>query len=376
MHEELSNLFNEIWLLDLLDKYHDDKQIICSFYIDSKIHILKTNLKTVNILSSHTDEIAMLKVNGNKIISRCYSGDTKIWDLYTGKCLNTFFCDVIDDLFVVYDNKIVALCLLNTIKIWDINTSAKLLETYVNKNRRFKSLQIYKDKIIMNDITAITILNFHTGVVTDILKHVCKSIFKVIIHEDKIISISIDGSIKVWNFHNMSFMGNYYGCYSHIHLTKIYNNIIAIINENNLIYIYDLSTSKQIRIIRCQTFITDIQLYNNTLITMEINNHIAIWNIQTGVCLLDSFGTQSKLHIHDNKLIQLTDNVMSILNLTTRESLNMIAGSCQIKLLQFYENKIILGDQNELKTFDLNTGQLLNIEFFKKEVKDLILIKL
>jgi WD40 repeat protein len=149
-------------------------------------------------LTEHSDEVTALAVTSDgKVISGSWDGTLKVWDLSKGKEM----LDIRDQSILVRaiamtpDGKVISGSLDTTFKVWDLHTGKKLL-TFTGYNGSYGLAATPDEKMIDGS----KIWDLHTGKeLLTLMGHSNQVTAVVVTWDDKVISVSEDGFLNVWD---------------------------------------------------------------------------------------------------------------------------------------------------------------------------------
>src|SRR3990167_5361771 len=192
---------NSFSLEDALEKMPADdlKHVIANYWYQfnkdklSKIASQKYKITPEHTLYDYTDCIQSVAISGDKVVTGSYDKTAIIWDLNTGKKLNTLngHTELISSVAISGD-KVVTGSWDNSAIIWDLNTDTKL-HTFNGHTDLISSVAVSGDKVVTgsSDKGAI-IWDLNSGDKLHTLKDHIETIISVAISGDKVVTGSWD----------------------------------------------------------------------------------------------------------------------------------------------------------------------------------------
>jgi len=232
-------------------------------------------------LSEHTKPVwDLVKMNKTLIVSR--GGDSiKIWDLISGKCINTITCVDFKEIYGVNPNIV------------------KLSETKIATAYRGANIRIF-------DITTSTLKCFpEIYYISGIITYLCK------LNKSQVICANLDNSVMVYEL-------DPWQCIKTLKRTDrtrrndwpdnngiTYTISIAILNEtqivcgntDNTITIWDLSTVSCLKVLKNTYPVKKvIKISKTQIVSASKDKSIKIWDITNGTCLKTIIGHDDQVN--------------------------------------------------------------------------------
>ncbi|MGC1878037.1 MAG: WD40 repeat domain-containing protein [Rhabdochlamydiaceae bacterium] len=162
---------------------------------------INKNMRTGNyqlrVLTEHKDAIAHISIYENNFISVSYKDTIKIWDLMSGKELQSTFANKksLANKFL-HKNKCISASSENIITILDLGSEEKLQLTHEGW---VSIILMHGDKLISVSDNTIKIWDFESGKELQRLTGHRGAINSILMHEGRLFSRSFDGAIEIWD---------------------------------------------------------------------------------------------------------------------------------------------------------------------------------
>ena len=180
--------------------FHENKLYTGSSY-DHNIHIWNTETnKEIACLIGHHGWVDCITLHQNKLYSGGYDQTIRVWNTETHEEIailrghtNLVCC------LTLHKNKLYSGTYDGTIHVWNTETYEKI--TTLEKDSLsscVKSIAIHNDKLYSGTCQHIHVWNIETYKKIAILRGHKKQIHKLTIHENKLHSVELNGTIRIW----------------------------------------------------------------------------------------------------------------------------------------------------------------------------------
>ncbi|MGK7874389.1 MAG: hypothetical protein AB4426_14070 [Xenococcaceae cyanobacterium] len=260
-------------------------------------------VKLLRTLTGHTNSVRSLAISSWQeqsdrqiLASGSFDNTIKIWNLNTGKLLNTLTGDsIINAIAISPDGKnLVSGSDDNTIKIWNLDTG-ELLRTLTGHSNCISSVTINPDGKTLASSSrdnTIKIWNLYTGELLHTLFGHLKAVLSVAISPDGQTLVSSDSNcaIKIWNLHTGKLLRTLTGHSSLVWSVAINPNgeTLASGSGDRTIKIWNLVTGELLNTLTSHSdavLSVAINPDGQTLASGSGDRTIKIWNLATGELL-------------------------------------------------------------------------------------------
>ena len=261
-------------------------------------------------------------------------GTIKLWDLENGLCLKMLDCVTRFISCVRYlDNNEIIVTIRKNISIWSLETG-KCLRTLKGHTAHIRQIEVLDDNQIAscsND-HSIRIWNFQTGACVKQLnghtKSVCK--IKALSNSQKLVSISYDKTIKVWDLNTDSSEKTIISEFPPNNIDVVTDTKIVISFKSKTktpIKMWDLTTGECLLNFLCQEeeMVLNIKVISSELM-ISVNSRLVakLWNLRTGICIKTfeknlSFISDIAIISNEQIAIPSTNRQYSIFNLVSEK---------------------------------------------------------
>ncbi|NET24944.1 WD40 repeat domain-containing protein [Okeania sp. SIO1I7] len=282
--------------------------------------------------------------DNQKIASSSRDRNIKIWDIATGKCIDTLNSP---------DNQ--------TVKKIVFNLDGSQLFGYSEKQIISWNLETGNSDILIESESRISALSLSPQ--TGLLIFGCEN-----------------GVVYLWDINTKTVINSFNTNSGVILSVKIIdsNQILASSLENKTVKIWDVHNCKCLNIFKSQSYhisLIDISINGENLATGSGEKIVKVWNIQTGLFLQSLEGHLSEINAitFSSKNILATasvDRTVKIWDITTGKCLKTLQGRADFVHSVVFTNKsqiIVSGSQHTIKFWDINTNQCLSTFFEHKD---------
>ncbi|MBD2236342.1 PD40 domain-containing protein [Aulosira sp. FACHB-113] len=320
--------------------------------------------------------------DGQKLASGSADKTIKIWDMTTGKLLNTLTghnSPINSVAFSSDGQKLASGSADKTIKIWDM-TTGKLLNTLTGHSSPINSVAVSSDGQKLASGSAdktIKIWDMTTGKLLKTLTGHSSYVSSVVFNLDgqKLASGSADNTIKIWDITTGKLLNTLAGHSNYVSSVVFSpdSQKLAFGSSDNTIKIWDMTTGKLLKTLNGHSSGVISVVFSpdgQKLASGSADNTIKIWDIATGQVLKTLTG-----HSNEVKSISFSrggqklasgsaDNTIKIWDLTTGKFLNTLTGhNSSVNSVAFSPDgqKLASGSADyNIKIWDLTTGKFLN----------------
>ncbi|MGB0387502.1 MAG: NB-ARC domain-containing protein, partial [Ardenticatenaceae bacterium] len=230
-----------------------DGQRIISASDDQTINVWDlTSGKLLNTLPGHTAAIYGVAAVGERIISASQDLTLKVWDLTSGECLHTLrgHTDSVFGVAVISEisERIISASADQTLKIWDIS-SGKCLQTLPGHAERVYEVAVTDDGqriISASEHGTLKIWDLSSGQCLHTLTGHTKRVYKVAVIDDGqwIISASRDETIKIWELTSGRLVTTLTGHTPLLYDAAIIGQLIILVSYHKTVKVYELATNQ------------------------------------------------------------------------------------------------------------------------------------
>jgi len=197
-----------------------------------------------------------------------------------------------------------------------------------------------------------TISNEHGGMILGIL----------VVSDDKFLSYSLDGNVKLFNLDNFDCIHTF--DHSSSDLIELISNEKLAISYYDQISIIDLNTDECLKTLECQA--NCMKSISNEILATGSKNDINIWNIDSGMCSKTLIGhdanVRSIIKLSNEQLASCAaDKKIKIWDIKSGECLKTIENDTNVFCLtKISDTKIIAYlEDKTLKVLNIETGNCL-----------------
>jgi WD40 repeat protein len=224
--------------------------------------------KELHALRGHGDGINSILVNENQLISTSYNDDgiIRIWDIESGQEVRSLagHSRWVTDI-LVNEKQLFSASRDGMIKIWDLKNGREMKSISIHDGSPIDNIKLYKNNLISaSNRGRINILDLENGQITP-LAGLQNGFSDILVHEDQLISSSVDYIIKIW----------------------------------------DLKSKKEIRTLNSEIEIGSVPLIHDNLLYLgSIYGHfVKIFDIKSGKQVETLYTSNSRLLNYKNQLI-------------------------------------------------------------------------
>lgn len=246
------------------------------------------------ILKGHEDKIesAVFSRDGKYVVSASFDKSVRIWDVRTGKCIDTLrgHTDWVHSASFSNDGKyIVSSSSDRTTRIWDMKTRKciDILEHGLNYGQ--PAFFDPNDKYIyMSSGTNILIWDVKTREFIDTLRGHTDFVISASISNDGkyIVSASFDGTARIWNVETRKCINILKGHTSPVNsvLFSPDNKYIGSASADSTIRLWDTQTGKCIKVLKEQHQVNTVSFSrdNKYIVSASDGANIIIWDVESG----------------------------------------------------------------------------------------------
>ena len=193
-----------------------------------------------------------------------------------------------------------------------------------------------------------------------------EGVTSVLIHGDRLISSSVDKTMKVWDLETKQVLKTFHGHQFSVNCTAIYGDQLISGSMDDTIKIWDLNTEKVLKTLSGhEGQVTSITIHKDQLISSSSDRTIKIWDLNTKglVTTLDEHQDHIDcVIVYDGKLISGSwDKTIKIWDLKTRQLEKSLEGHLDwVTCIMVYEGKLISGSwDTTIRIWDFKTGKVL-----------------
>lgn len=257
----------------------------------SNMHLIDlSSSECIISFNEHLDLVNCIKLlPNNRILSASEDNTIKLWNLLNGKCIRTFICyEEIYRIELLSNSRFLTLSGKNSILIWSLDSHV-CLKT-INVDGVFRSNKIFpNEQLLFGSDENIFLIDLNSEeILKRFLGHTENVLCLEILSEDRIISSSLDSTIKIWDFKTCECLQTLEGHTDAIKCVSVLSsNKVISGSDDATIKIWDLATGSTIKTLHghteCIWKLSSIA--DKQIISCSHDGMVKIWDLELGICI-------------------------------------------------------------------------------------------
>jgi len=225
----------------------------------------------------------------NRILTASEDNTIKLWNLSTSKCIQTFICyEEVYRIELLSNSRFVTLSGKDSIIVWSLDSHLYLkkiiFDGVFRSSKIFPNEQLMfgsRENIFLIDLNSEEILKQFLGHTENLL---CLDILS----ECRIISSSLDSTIKIWDFNTCECLQTLGGHTDAVKCVSVLpNNKIISASDDSSIKIWNLETGSCIKTLNGHTkYIWKLSsIADKQVVSCSHDGTVKIWDLELGICI-------------------------------------------------------------------------------------------
>ena len=192
------------------------------------------------------------------------------------------------------------------------------------------------------------------------------TVLSVPVTGDRIVSGSVDHTIKVWDLNSGRLIRTLRGHSSSVYSVVVAGNRIVSGSQNGRIKVWDLNSGRLIRTLTGHSsYIRSVAVAGDRIVSGSEDHTIKVWNLNSGQLIRTLTGHSRSVYsvaVSGNRIVSGSrDNTIKVWDLNSGQLIRTLTGhSNYVHSVSVAGNRIVSGSgDNTIKVWDLNSGQLI-----------------